>query len=653
MQSKQLDLNITLLTTSGNLNLKSENFLIMYANVDSLPNKMEELKKRVTSMDIKPDVIALTEIKHKNKWNLEKSELQLDGCSFYCNVLEGNSRGIINYVKDNIRCKQLIDNEPAKECLLLSIQINKNDNLYLATIYRSPNSTFDNDMSIIRLVDNLQNGKPGQKLIIGDFSWPHIDWINWSTQNSTENKFIDTLRKNSLNQHIKRATRARGKDTPHLLDLVISNDYFVDNIDYDAPFGKSDHCVLLVDCNFTADKRDCIGKLALSRGDYDGLRNSLQINWHDLLIPYSDNIDDMWLVFKSELENKICSHIPTHKSFNSWKKDSWTRPLSPEIRKMISKKRRLWTRYIETRDAVIFKKYKSARNAVSRELRKLQTMEQQQVAVTCKENPKKIWKYVNSKRKNKSNIGDLKTQDTSGNDIIVTEDKDRAEVLGKFFSSVFTQEAQLGMDNLQDRVVNYLNEQPVFTSQSILDKLSNLNITKSPGPDLLHPRVLYEIRREISQPLQIIFTTSLHSGKLPMEWKSANVVAIHKKGNKYEPSNYRPVSLTCIICKLMESIIRDNIMSYFFNNDFFSNKQYGFIKGRSTVLQLLRIMDDWTCQLESGSQIDVIYTDFQKAFDKVNSTQLTKDCFENCRYMGLMTLLYSGSEIFCAIENNE
>ena len=234
----------------------------------------------------------------------------------------------------------------------------------------------------------------------------------------------------------------------------------------------------------------------------------------------------------------------------------------------------------------------------------------------------KFWKYVNNKRKNKSNIGDLKTQDTSGNDIIVTEDKDRAEVLGKFFSSVFTQEAQLGMDNLQDRVVNYLNEQPVFTSQSILDKLSNLNITKSPGPDLLHPRVLYEIRREISQPLQIIFTTSLHSGKLPMEWKSANVVAIHKKGNKYEPSNYRPVILTCIICKLMESIIRDNIMSYFFNNDFFSNKQYGFIKGRSTVLQLLRIMDDWTCQLESGSQIDVIYTDFQKAFDKVPHQRL-------------------------------
>ena len=160
--------------------------------------------------------------------------------------------------------------------------------------------------------------------------------------------------------------------------------------------------------------------------------------------------------------------------------------------------------------------------------------------------------------------------------------------------------------------------------QNILDKLSNLNITKSPGPDLLHPGVLHEIRRELAQPLQIIFTTSLHLATLPVDWKSANVVATHKKGNKYEPSNYRPVSLACIICKLMESIIRDDLMSYFFTNAFFSNKQYGFINGRSTVLQLLRIMDDWTCQLESGSQIDVTYTDFKKAFDKVPHQRLLR-----------------------------
>jgi len=103
------------------------------------------------------------------------------------------------------------------------------------------------------------------------------------------------MRTNSLNQYIDKPTRARGKT------LHISNDYFVDNIDYDAPFGKSDHCVLLIDCNITADKRDHTEKLALSRGDYDGLCNSFQLNWHDLLIPYGDNNDDMWLVFKTEI----------------------------------------------------------------------------------------------------------------------------------------------------------------------------------------------------------------------------------------------------------------------------------------------------------------------------------------------------------------
>jgi len=96
------------------------------------------------------------------------------------------------------------------------------------------------------------------------------------------------------------------------------------------------------------------------------------------------------------------------------------------------------------------------------------------------------------------------------------------------------------------------------------------------------------------------------------------MVALHKKGNKNEPSNYRPVSLTSIVCKIMESIIiRDIIMEHFLATDYFSNKQYGFIRGRSTALQLLRILDDWTFHLDLGNQIDVIYTDFEKAFDKI------------------------------------
>ena len=94
-----------------------------------------------------------------------------------------------------------------------------------------------------------------------------------------------------------------------------------------------------------------------------------------------------------------------------------------------------------------------------------------------------------------------------------------------------------------------------------------------------------------------------------MDWKSANISTIFKKGSKLDISNYRPISLTCICCKIMESIIKDEIFSFLMENNLLSQTQFGFIKGRSTVLQLLKVLDEWTESLQSGGQIDVIYTD--------------------------------------------
>jgi len=102
----------------------------------------------------------------------------------------------------------------------------------------------------------------------------------------------------------------------------------------------------------------------------------------------------------------------------------------------------------------------------------------------------------------------------------------------------------------------------------------------------------------------------------------AEVTAIYKKGQRADRSNYRPVSLTSVCCKILESLIRDHVMTYLLQNNLLSNKQYGFIKRKSTSLQLLQLMDKWTEYLEIGSQIDVIYTDFEKAFDKVPHARL-------------------------------
>ena len=120
----------------------------------------------------------------------------------------------------------------------------------------------------------------------------------------------------------------------------------------------------------------------------------------------------------------------------------------------------------------------------------------------------------------------------------------------------------------------------------------------------------------------MIYNQTLSEGTVPEDWKTANVSAIYKKGNKAVAGNYRPVSLTCIICKVLESIVRERIMCHMTRNRLFSEAQYGFIPGRSTVMQLLRVLDDWTQTLDEGGRVDVVYMDFQKAFDTVAHTRL-------------------------------
>ncbi len=131
-----------------------------------------------------------------------------------------------------------------------------------------------------------------------------------------------------------------------------------------------------------------------------------------------------------------------------------------------------------------------------------------------------------------------------------------------------------------------------LTEVMIVKKLSKLNIAKSPGPDSIHPQLLKELATTIAKLLILTFNTALRSGTLPKSWKLAYISAIFKKCSRSLPNNYRPISLTCICCKMLEYLIRDYIISHLKENMLFSLHQYGFITGRSTTLQLHKVLDD-------------------------------------------------------------
>ena len=163
----------------------------------------------------------------------------------------------------------------------------------------------------------------------------------------------------------------------------------------------------------------------------------------------------------------------------------------------------------------------------------------------------------------------------------------------------------------------------VITEELILKKLIQLDVSKSPGPDNLHSVVLKTVASSLVKPLSIIYNTSLRTGILPSDWLKAHVSAVFKKGDRALPNNYRPTSLTCILCKVLESLLRDAIINHLSNNKLFS-KQFGFIPGRSTSLQLLTMLDTITDVVDSNGQVDVIYMDFMKAFDQVPHKRLLK-----------------------------
>jgi len=107
-----------------------------------------------------------------------------------------------------------------------------------------------------------------------------------------------------------------------------------------------------------------------------------------------------------------------------------------------------------------------------------------------------------------------------------------------------------------------------------------------------------------------------------MDWKTATVVPIFKKGDKHSPDNYRPVSLTCVPGKILESIIKEEIMTLLQEKEFFAGCQHGFVKGLSTLTNLLETFESWTRLMEEGLGLDVIYLDYRKAFDTVPHLRL-------------------------------
>ena len=206
-------------------------------------------------------------------------------------------------------------------------------------------------------------------------------------------------------------------------------------------------------------------------------------------------------------------------------------------------------------------------------------------------------------------------------DSIKFDDAEKANILLQQFSSVFINESNGNIPRIENRTNSTILDLHV-TNLMVLKQLMNLNVNKSCGPDEIHPHLLIELSEHIAGPVALLFNITMKHGFLPTYWKRALVSPIYKRGSRNLAENYRPISLTSILCKMMESFVRDTVVTHFLKKSLLTTKQYGFISGRSTTTQLLNYLDKCVKTIVDGGVVDAIYLDFSKAFDTVPHRRL-------------------------------
>src|SRR2546426_5747843 len=149
-----------------------------------------------------------------------------------------------------------------------------------------------------------------------------------------------------------------------------------------------------------------------------------------------------------------------------------------------------------------------------------------------------------------------------------------------------------------------------ITPSAVHSALISMKSGVAAGPDYLPPFIFKNLKNSIILPLTLIFQSIMSIGKLPKQWKHAFVTPVFKKGISSCLSNYRPISLTCVGCKLFEKVIKDVLVQYLFSNDLITAQQHGFLAKHSTCTNLLESLNDWTMALDERDSVAVAYIDF-------------------------------------------
>ena len=206
---------------------------------------------------------------------------------------------------------------------------------------------------------------------------------------------------------------------------------------------------------------------------------------------------------------------------------------------------------------------------------------------------------------------------TNGSDT-VTGGPEIANCFNEYFYSVFTRDDS--QPQQPEFASSFSAESISFSVSDVFNIMSTLNTTKATGIDNISPVLLKNCVNSLSTPVHTLFLLSITRGTLPKEWKTHLITPIFKSGDKADIRNYKPVSLLCILSKVLEKLIYNSLSEFISNR--ISTQQFGFTKGRSSLQQLLVYFSNVVDATDGSASVDVMYLDLCKAFDSVSHTKL-------------------------------
>ena len=604
----------------------------MNPSISNQKYKTKYIEEQTIDEDHFVPFIVLTET-HLFK-DIYDAEVQIKHYNLYrADRIKRKCGGTAIYIHESIA----IDNiETFSDSVCESVMLyNKTLNLVIISAYRPPKG--ENNLHIHKSFSNLLSTietflsklKNPDVIILGDFNLPSIDWKSETIEASKSDKkcaeiMLQFIDKQLLTQHVSENTR---KDK-NILDLILTNNPDIVHNTSVEKVEPSDHDKVNLGLlynfqnkiqhseNFTPTHP--FDELNFRKADWAAIKQELsQANWSEFdgkdVSEMCVELDNILVEIcskhtpKHKLDGKRKSHIPAHRRALLKLKKNLNHKINLEKyvkpKKSEDKIQQLNAKKLEVEEKI---KESLENEEIYRELKMLKEIIS---------NPKALYSYAKRKSKLKSKVGPLEGEDGKLHD----KPEEMADILQKQYQKVFSDPAtdtNIQIDEGSEHKATL--DDIEFSEEDIIKAINLIPAQSAGGPDKFPASILKECKTEISTPLYKIWRKSMDSGVIPHKFLQQTIIPIYKKSSKAKAENYRPVSLTSHLIKVFERVVRVKFVNFIEDNNIIAPEQYGFRTGRSCKSQLIYHFENLLNILEERCNVDALYLDFSKAFDKVD-----------------------------------